>query len=66
MPKVVTRDLALLELCDLFERDDFNAYPVEENLQVISVVSKLEVLARFALTHSHIMPRYEDLMKIDI
>ena len=33
--KTVTRSVTLRELGDLFEKDDFNAYPVEENAQVV-------------------------------
>ena len=61
--KTVTRGLTLRELGDLFERDDFNTYPVEENGQVVGVVSKFDHLACFAFTPAHMMPRYDDLMK---
>ncbi|WFU14823.1 CBS domain-containing protein [Bradyrhizobium sp. CB3481] len=63
-PKVVTRDLTLRELCDLFQRDDFNTYPVEDRSQVIGVVSKLDVLSRFVFTPARIMPRHDDLMNL--
>lgn len=61
--KTVTRGLTLRELGDLFERDDFNTYPVEENGQVVGVVSKFDHLACFVFTPAHMMPRYDDLMK---
>lgn len=61
--KTVTRGLTLRELGDLFERDDFNAYPVEENRQVVGVVSKFDHLACFVFTPAHMIPRYDDLMK---
>ena len=61
--KTVTRGLTLRELGDLFERDDFNTYPVEENGQVVGVVSKFDHLASFVFTPAHMMPRYNDLMK---
>jgi CBS domain-containing protein len=61
--KTVTRGLTLRELGDLFERDDFNTYPVEENGQVVGVVSKFDHLASFVFTPAHMMPRYADLMK---
>jgi CBS domain-containing protein len=61
--KTVTRGLTLRELGDLFERDDFNTYPVEENGQVVGVVSKFDHLASFVFTPAHMMPRYDDLMK---
>jgi CBS domain-containing protein len=61
--KTVTRGLTLRELGDLFERDDFNTYPVEENGQVVGVVSKFDHLASFVFAPAHMMPRYNDLMK---
>jgi len=61
--KTVTRSVTLRELADLFEKDDFNAYPVEENAQVVGVVSKFDHLACFVYTPAPMMPRYDDLMK---
>jgi CBS domain-containing protein len=61
--KTVTRALPLGELGDLFEREDFNTYPVEENGQVLGVVSKFDHLACFVFTPAHMMPHYNDLMK---
>jgi CBS domain-containing protein len=61
--RTVTRGMTLRELGDLFEKDDFNAYPVEENAQVAGVVSKFDHLACFVFTPAHMMPRYDDLMK---
>src|SRR4051794_8846942 len=61
--KTVTRGLTLGELGDLFERDDFNTYPVEENGQVVGVVSKFDHLACFVFTPTHMMPRNNELMK---
>jgi CBS domain-containing protein len=65
-PKVVTGDLTLRELGDLFERDDFNAYPVEDHAQVIGVVSKFDFLTSFIFNPAHIIPRYDDLMKLTV
>lgn len=61
--KTVTQGVSLRELGDLFEKDDFNAYPVEEGSQIVGVVSKFDHLACFVFTPAHMMPRYEDLMK---
>jgi len=47
--KTVSRSLSLRELEDLFERDDFNAYPVEEDSQIVGLVSKFDFLACFIL-----------------
>lgn len=59
----VVRGLTLRELGDLFEREDFNTYPVEENGQVVGLVSKFDHLACFVFTPARMMPRYDDLMK---
>src|SRR5437660_1071631 len=61
--KTVARSTRLRELGALFEKDDFNTYPVVENAQVVGVVSKFDHLSCFVFTPAHMMPRYEDLMK---
>ena len=61
--KTVTRMVTLRELGALFEKDDFNTYPVEENGQVMGVVSKFDHLSCFVFTPAHMMPRYDDLME---
>jgi CBS domain-containing protein len=60
--KTVSRHVTLRELEELFERDDFNAYPVEEGSRIVGLVSKFDFLARFVFTPAHMMPRYDDLM----
>lgn len=61
--RTVTRGMTLRDLGDLFEREDFNTLPVEDNGQVVGVVSKFDYLACFVFTPAHMMPRYDDLMK---
>ena len=61
--KTVSRGVTLRELGDLFEKDDFNAYPVEEGSTVVGLVSKFDFLACFVFTPARMIPRYEDLMK---
>jgi CBS domain-containing protein len=61
--KTVSRRVTLRELGDLFENEDFNAFPVEENSQVVGLVSKFDYLANFIFTPAHMIPRYDDLMK---
>jgi predicted transcriptional regulator len=65
-PKVVRSEFTLRELGDLFGRDDFNAYPVEDHSQVIGVVSKFDFLASFIFTPAHMIPHYDDLMKLTV
>jgi CBS domain-containing protein len=60
--KTVTRGLTVRELGAMFGRDDFNAYPVEEDAQMIGLVTKFDVLKCFAFTPSQMVPHYDDLM----
>jgi len=60
--KTVTRELRVGELNEMFERDDFNTYPVEEDTQIIGLVTKFDVLKCFAFTPSQMVPHYDDLM----
>ena len=61
--KTVPRDVKMLDLSEMFERDDFNAYPVVEEGQVVGVVTKFDVLKCFSFTPTQMVPRYADLMK---
>ena len=61
--KTVTREQTVRELSDMFERDDFNSYPVEEDGQVIGMVTKFDLLKCFIFTPSQMVPPYEQLMK---
>lgn len=58
----VPRALTVRALGDMFERDDFNAYPVEEDGQVIGIVTKFDLLKCFAFTPNEMVPRYGELM----
>jgi len=60
--KTVTRERTVRELSDMFERDDFNSYPVVEDGQVIGIVTKFDLLKCFIFTPSQMVPPYEQLM----
>jgi CBS domain-containing protein len=60
--KTVTRELSVRELGVMFERDDFNTYPVEEDGQVTGIVTKFDLLKCFAFTPNQMVPRYGELM----
>ncbi|MBH5400241.1 CBS domain-containing protein [Bradyrhizobium sp. CNPSo 4010] len=60
--KTVQRGLDLFQLSEMFETDDFNSYPVEDDGQVVGIVTKFDILKCFAFTPSHMLPRYDDLM----
>ena len=61
--KTVSCEVTMDELNDLFASDDFNAYPVIEQLEVVGLVTKLDFLKCFALTVTSMSPRYDELMK---
>lgn len=60
--KTVTREQTVRELSEMFERDDFNSYPVEEDGQVVGIVTKFDLLKGFVFTPSQMVPPYEQIM----
>ena len=60
--KTVTRDLTVRDLGAMFERDDFNTYPVLEDGQVVGIVTKFDLLKCIAFKPSQMVPRYSELM----
>jgi CBS domain-containing protein len=62
-PKTVSRDMTMAKLCERFEKEDFNTYPVADGTQVVGMVSKFDLLSCFVFTPARILPRYEDLMQ---
>ncbi len=61
--KTVTRDRTVRELSEMFDRDDFNSYPVEEDGQVVGIVTKFDLLKGFIFARRvGLIPPYEQLM----
>ena len=58
----VTRKVTLRELEALFEKHDFNAFPVLEERSVLGLVTKLDFLKAFAFTTAQVVPHYDELM----
>jgi len=58
----VTRAVTLRELGALFERYDFNAFPVVEEGRVLGLVTKFDFLKAFAFTTGQVVPHYDELM----
>jgi CBS domain-containing protein len=50
------------ELAELFEKHDFNAFPVVENGKMLGIVTKFDFLRAFAFTSDQIVPHYDELM----
>ena len=61
--KTVTREVTMRELEALFEKHDFNAFPVVEAGDVVGLVTKFDFLKAFAFTTGQMVPRYDELMK---
>jgi CBS domain-containing protein len=55
----VKRHMTMRELAELFEKHDFNAFPVVENGKTLGIVSKFDFLRAFAFTSNQIVPHYE-------
>jgi CBS domain-containing protein len=58
----VTRTVSLRELEGLFEKHDFNAFPVLEEGSVLGLVPKFDFFKAFAFTTAQVVPHYDELM----
>jgi CBS domain-containing protein len=59
----VTRRVTMRELEELFERHDFNSFPVVENGALLGIVTKFDFLRAFAFTTAQMAPHYDELMR---
>ena len=63
-PVTVGPRSTLAELEALFEKHDFDCFPVcNEDGALLGVVTKLDFLAAFAFARESMVPRYEDIMQ---
>jgi CBS domain-containing protein len=60
--KTVTRRTSLRQLERLFEKHDFNAFPVMDDDRLLGWVTKLDFLKTFAFTTGQLVPHYDELM----
>jgi CBS domain-containing protein len=60
--KTVTRQTTMRELEALFEKHDFNAFPVVEAGKIVGLVTKFDFLKTFAFTTGQMLPHYDELM----
>ena len=58
----VNRQTTMRELAALFEKHDFNAFPVMEDGKLCGIISKFDFLHAFAFTTSQVVPHYSELM----
>jgi CBS domain-containing protein len=59
----VTRRTTMRELEALFEKHDFNSFPVVEKEKMLGIVTKLDFLRSFAFTTGQMVPHYDELMR---
>jgi CBS domain-containing protein len=59
----VTREVTLRDLEALFEKHDFNSFPVVEEGKMLGIVTKFDFLRAFAFTTGQMVPHYDELMK---
>jgi CBS domain-containing protein len=59
----VTRQVTMGELGKLFEKHDFNSFPVVEDENLLGIVTKLDFLRAFAFTTGQMLPHYDELMQ---
>ena len=60
--RTVTRDATIRQLQEMFDKVHFNAFPVQENDDIVGLVTKFDLLKCFAFTPSRMVPGYDDLM----
>jgi len=58
----VTRQVTLRDLEGLFEKHDFNSFPVVEEGTMLGIVTKFDFLKAFAFTTGQMVPHYDELM----
>jgi CBS domain-containing protein len=58
----VNRQTTMRELASLFEKHDFNAFPVTEDGKLFGIISKFDFLGTFAFSTDQVVPHYNELM----
>jgi CBS domain-containing protein len=59
----VTRKTTMRELETLFDKHDFNSFPVVEEGKMLGIVTKFDFLRTFVFTTGQMMPHYDELMR---
>jgi CBS domain-containing protein len=59
----VTRQTTMRELEALFEKHDFNSFPVVEKEKMLGIITKFDFLRAFAFTTGQMVPHYDELMR---
>ena len=61
--RTVTRQTTMRELGALFEKYDFNSFPVVEEGKMLGIVTKFDFLRAFAFATGQMLPHYDELMR---
>ena len=59
----VTRKTTMRELEGLFDKHDFNSFPVVEEGKMVGIVTKFDFLRAFVFTTGQMVPHYDALMR---
>ncbi len=59
----VSPDTTVAELEELFERYDYNSFPVVRDDRLVGIVTKFDFLRNFIFTPDSIVPHYDALMQ---
>ncbi len=59
----VTRQTTMRELEALFEKHDFNSFPVVEKGTILGIITKFDFLRAFAFTTGQMVSHYDELMR---
>jgi CBS domain-containing protein len=59
----VTRQVTMQQLEALFEKYDFNSFPVVEDEKMMGIVTKFDFLRTFVFTTGRMVPDYDELMR---
>ena len=64
--RTVTRQTTLRELEKLFEKHDFNSFPVVEEGKMLGIITKFDFLRAFAFITGQMVPHYNELMRLPV
>jgi CBS domain-containing protein len=59
----VTHKTTMRELEALFDKHDFNSFPVVEEGKMLGIVTKFDFLRAFVFTTGQMVPHYDELMR---
>jgi CBS domain-containing protein len=64
--KTVPSTMSLRELGELFDKNDFNSFPVIDNGELVGLVTKLDFLKAFLFDTGHLVPHYNEVMTLTV